>query len=122
MPEHHIAASGFATFHGKPLIGHKKNPACTMQSQFCLPCKKVLATAAQPGDRRASAEEIDMSFYGLTNTIDEDPTPAGKRSVRRSVRGSLIGYVAGRMWTNFGDAFDGEAQRRAEAWLAGEEG
>ena len=47
-----------------------------------------------------------------------EATPKGKRSVRRSVYGNLNGYVSGRFWVSFGEAFDGPAEREAEAWLA----
>lgn len=45
----------------------------------------------------------------------------GKRRIRRTVRGSLCGYVGRSLWANFGDAFDPAAERRAAAWLAGED-
>lgn len=50
-----------------------------------------------------------------------EPTPKGKRSVRRSRYGNLNGYVAGRFWHTFGDAFAPWVQREADAWLAGAE-
>lgn len=53
-------------------------------------------------------------------TLNE-PTPKGKRSVRRSVYGNLNGYVSGRFWHSFGDAFTPCNQREADAWLAGGE-
>lgn len=49
--------------------------------------------------------------------IAQQPTPKGKRSVRRTVWGNLNGYVSGKFWITFGDAFDQESQRKAEAWV-----
>lgn len=46
----------------------------------------------------------------------------GKRSIRRTVRGSLCGYVGRRFWANFGEAFDPAAERRAAEWLNRYEG
>ena len=43
----------------------------------------------------------------------------GKRSIRRTVRGSLCGYLGRHFWANFGEAFDPAAERRAADWLAG---
>ena len=44
-------------------------------------------------------------------------SPAGKRTIRRTVRGSLLGFIGSSFWANFGEAFDPEAERRAAAWL-----
>lgn len=44
-------------------------------------------------------------------------SPKGKRSIRRTVRGSLFGYIGRTQWECFGDAFDPAAQARAEEWL-----
>jgi hypothetical protein len=46
--------------------------------------------------------------------------PKGKRTVRRTVRGSLIGYIGKTQWEYFGEAFDPAAEERARAWLSGE--
>lgn len=45
----------------------------------------------------------------------------GKRSIRRTVRGSLCGYLGRHLWANFGEVHDPAAERRAAAWLAGED-
>ena len=45
----------------------------------------------------------------------------GKRTIRRTVRGSLIGYVGRSLWANFGETFDPAAERRATDWLAGDD-
>ena len=45
----------------------------------------------------------------------------GKRTLRRTVRGSLMGYVGRSLWANFGEVFDPAAESRAAAWLAGED-
>ena len=43
--------------------------------------------------------------------------PKGKRIIRRTVRGSLCGYIGRKFWINFGEAFDHAAQQRAEEWV-----
>lgn len=43
----------------------------------------------------------------------------GKRTIRRTVRGSLLGFIGSNFWANFGEAFDPAAERRAADWLAG---
>jgi hypothetical protein len=52
--------------------------------------------------------------------IEQEETPKGKRSVRRNIYGNLNGYVSGKFWTTFGDAFDKINQEDADAWLRGE--
>lgn len=47
--------------------------------------------------------------------------PKGKRTVRRTVRGSLVGYIGRVQWINLGEAFDPAAENRAAEWLAGNE-
>ncbi len=47
-----------------------------------------------------------------------DETPKGKRSIRRTVRGSLMGYIGRTQWENFGEVFDPAAEDRAAEWLA----
>ena len=54
------------------------------------------------------------------NEIDNQ-TPAGKRTLRRTVRGSLNGYVGGKFWCNFGDMFDSWAESQAQAWVESRE-
>lgn len=49
----------------------------------------------------------------MTNT---ETIPTGKRSVRRTVAGSLCGYIGRTFWINFGEAFDPHAQKIAEEW------
>jgi hypothetical protein len=48
---------------------------------------------------------------------DETETPTGKRTVRRTVRGSLIGYIGRVQWINFGEAFDPHAEQMAKDWV-----
>jgi len=43
--------------------------------------------------------------------------PTGKKTVRRTVRGSLCGYIGREFWINFGEAFDNHAESLAAAWL-----
>lgn len=47
--------------------------------------------------------------------------PKGKRTIRRTVRGSLIGYIGRIQWVNFGEVFDPCAEDRASEWLSGKE-
>lgn len=49
--------------------------------------------------------------------MDNESTPAGKRTIRITVRGSVMGYVAGKPWCNFGERSDPIAHERAEAWV-----
>lgn len=44
-------------------------------------------------------------------------TPKGKRTIRRTVAGSIVGYVAGKLWINFGDSFDPYAEGKAKEWV-----
>lgn len=43
--------------------------------------------------------------------------PTGKRTIRRTVRGSLMGYIGRVQWINFGEAFDPCAEDRASEWV-----
>ena len=52
--------------------------------------------------------------------IQQETPPKGKRTVRRSIYGNLNGYIGGRFWTTFGDAFDTCNQEDADAWARGE--
>lgn len=45
----------------------------------------------------------------------------GNRTIRRTVRGGLIGYVGRSLWANFGEVFDPAAERRAADWLTGQD-
>jgi hypothetical protein len=51
-------------------------------------------------------------------TADHAITPAGKKTLRRSKTGNLMGYVSGKFWMNFGDYFDHQAQTAANEWKA----
>jgi len=44
-------------------------------------------------------------------------TPTGKKTIRRTVRGSLCGYIGGKFWVNLGEAFDPHAESLAKEWL-----
>lgn len=46
----------------------------------------------------------------------------GKCTIRRTVRGSLLGFIGRHLWANFGEAFDPAAERRAAEWLAEQDG
>ena len=57
-----------------------------------------------------------------TSTIDTDTPgelPKGKRTIRRTVRGSLCAYIGVRFWANLGEAFDPAAEDRAADWVNG---
>ncbi len=46
-----------------------------------------------------------------------DEMPKGKKTIRRTGRGSVCGYVGGKFWINFGDWFDPWAQSLAQKWI-----
>lgn len=46
--------------------------------------------------------------------------PTGKRTIRITVRGSIMGYIGRTQWINFGERSDPAAEDRAETWLKGE--
>lgn len=60
--------------------------------------------------------EVKVTF---PNAGTEGNMPKGKRTIRRTVAGSLVGYVGRHMWANFGEAFDPAAEDRANRWRAG---
>lgn len=43
--------------------------------------------------------------------------PKGKRTIRTTVRGSLVGYIGRTQWEIFGERSDPAAEARAEEWL-----
>jgi hypothetical protein len=43
--------------------------------------------------------------------------PKGKRSIRITVRGSIMGYIGRSCWINFGERSDPAAYERAQEWL-----
>lgn len=49
--------------------------------------------------------------------MDDDKMPKGKKSIRRTVRGSVCGYIGGRFWMSFGEWDDYWAQKLAQRWL-----
>jgi hypothetical protein len=53
-------------------------------------------------------------------TADHAMIPAGKKTLRRSKTGNLMGYVSGKFWINFGDYFDPQAQAAANEWKSGQ--
>lgn len=57
----------------------------------------------------------------ILTAIEQEPTPKGKRSIKRSVYGNLNGYVSGRYWVTFGESYDPNAEEDAEAWLRNNE-
>ena len=42
----------------------------------------------------------------------------GKKTIRRTVRGSICGYIGGKFWINFGEVFEPGVQDRADEWVA----
>lgn len=53
--------------------------------------------------------------------INYPETPTGKRSVRRNIWGNLVGYVSGRRFWEFGQAYDAGNETTAKAWAAGKD-
>lgn len=51
--------------------------------------------------------------------ISYPETPKGKRSVKRNIWGNLVGYVSGKRFWEFGEAFNGGNEATAEAWVKG---
>ena len=47
-------------------------------------------------------------------TVD---TPKGKRTIRITVRGSIMGYIGRTKWECFGERSDPAAHDRAAEWL-----
>jgi len=43
--------------------------------------------------------------------------PKGKRTIRITVRGSVMGYIGRKRWENFGERSDPAAHDRAQEWL-----
>jgi hypothetical protein len=46
-------------------------------------------------------------------------TPKGKRTVKHNIYGNLVGYVGGKRWEEFGDAYCRMNRAEAAAWAAG---
>ena len=44
-------------------------------------------------------------------------TPKGKRTIRYTVRGSIMGYIGRTRWECFGERFDPHAEQIAQEWL-----
>jgi hypothetical protein len=51
--------------------------------------------------------------------IKQEPTPKGKRSLRTTVAGNINGYVSGKFWKTFGDAYAPWVEAEANEWLNG---
>ena len=47
----------------------------------------------------------------------EMETPKGKRSLRVTVRGSVMGYIGKTSWECFGERGDPAAEARANEWV-----
>lgn len=58
---------------------------------------------------------------GIEQPNDPDfDLPKGKRTIRRNIYGNLKGYIGGRFWICFGDAFCEYTKEQAERWVRGE--
>lgn len=59
----------------------------------------------------------------IANHIEPEAAPTGKRTVRRSAHGNLIGYIGGRRWEviTCGDLpeYSAAEAKAAEAWMQG---
>ena len=44
--------------------------------------------------------------------------PAGKRTIRITVRGSIMGYIGRTRWECFGERSDPAAMQQAEEWVS----
>ena len=60
-------------------------------------------------------------MYRITAQIEAETPPTGKRSVRRSAHGNLIGYISGKRWEiiTCGDLpeYSAAEAKAAEAWM-----
>lgn len=56
-----------------------------------------------------------ISLKNLPKLSEE--TPKGKRSIRRTIYGNLNGYVSGKFWVTFGEAYTTAAEEKAEEWM-----
>lgn len=61
---------------------------------------------------------IDPTNNG--DTVMNEEIPQGKRTVRRTVRGSMIGYIGRVQWENLGDAFEPYTDEKIAKFLKGE--
>ena len=52
----------------------------------------------------------------MSSTTETEPK--GKKTIRRTVRGSICGFIGRTNWINFGEAFDDHAEMLAAQWLA----
>lgn len=59
----------------------------------------------------------------IKNATEDHAAPAGKRSVRRSAHGNLIGYIGGKRWEviTCGDLpeYSAAEKHAAQAWMQG---
>lgn len=57
--------------------------------------------------------------------LAEVTTPTGKRGIRRSAEGNLIGYIGGKRWEIINglgiDPYTDAEAKAADAWLSGRE-
>lgn len=62
-------------------------------------------------------------MYRITNQIEPEATPSGKRSVRRSRAGNLIGYIGGKRLEVITccdlPEYSAAETKAAEAWMQG---
>jgi hypothetical protein len=48
----------------------------------------------------------------------DEAKPVGKRKIRITVRGTVVGYIGRTPWECFGERSDPSAHERAAEWLA----
>ena len=51
--------------------------------------------------------------------INLEETPKGKRTLKTTIYGNLVGYVGGKRWEEFGDCYSECNKNVAAAWLTG---
>lgn len=49
--------------------------------------------------------------------MTDEQQPEGKRTIRYTVRGSIVGYIGRRNWMTFGERFEPGAEAAADAWV-----
>ena len=51
--------------------------------------------------------------------MTDETTPAGKRTIRTTVRGSVNGYIGGKFWVSLGERENPHTETLAEEFLTG---
>jgi len=50
-------------------------------------------------------------------TFEDQTIPTGKRTIRITVRGSIMGYIGRTRWECFGERSDPAAEAAAQEWV-----